>query len=142
MVTVAHAVVTSTIYCFRSEVINAVVVIVKTIARSECQAIYNLETEINMTAQYIADAFLFALSNDTVCIVLDCTIWVLVEETVFIIHFHCRRRVESNPQRIVTTHYQTADTLTNTTRSIQVECYIEPLGHLSLDVCLSSKTFV
>ena len=123
-VVVAHTVAAIAVDFQRRETIRGIVIVINTITGSESQAIQQLETEIHMSAYYIATAFLLIVQYDTQRIVLNGAIRVIIIISFGIQKFHTRRVVESNPQRIRTAQFQSADTFPRTSGSVEVECQV------------------
>ena len=141
-VVVAHTVAAIAVDFQRRETIRGIVIVINTITGGESQAIQQLETEVHMSAYHIATAFLLIVQHDTQRIVLNGTIRVVIIISLGIQKFHTRRVVESNPQRIRTAQFQSADTFPRTSGSVEVECQVQPIGHLRLDICLGSISFI
>ena len=141
-IAIAHAIATIAIDLQWRESIRGIVIVVNTVAGRKGQSIDNLEAEVHMTTNDIASTFLSIVQDDTQRIVLDGTIRVVIIISLCIQEFHARRIVESHPQRIGTTQLQATDTFPLTTGSIEVQCQVQPIGHLRLDVRLGGISFV
>ena len=142
LIVVAHAVVSVAIDFQRREAIRCIVIIVDTIAGSKGQPVHDLEAQIHMSAHHITTTFLLVVQHHTQRIILNGAIGIIIVIAFCIHQFHTRRIIESYPQRIGTTQFQATDSLTDASGSIEVQSQVQPISHLSLDVCFGSISFI
>jgi hypothetical protein len=137
-IVVAH-IVTGCVHLGRHKAIPLVIVVVDTVGCCECQALEEIELQINVTCNHGTLTVVFSTMENTVRVVLDVIVWVFIILTVCIHHLHSRRVVQTNPDRVRLVLGETCTRVVSL-REVDIGCHFQPVENLVVHVSLDSVT--
>ena len=122
----------------RRKCVPLIIVEVDTVCSGECQAIADVELQVDVTSYHCTVAVALVSVDKTIRVSLDVVVRVLVVVAVSISHLHCRRVVQTYPNRVRLVLSEACCTAILRTREVSVCCELQPLVELVVDIELNS----